>query len=54
MSSFNLVDFCNAQQNPKDCNGHGICQNNDSEEGYSCYCEPGFTGSDCEIGMSVY
>ena len=34
------------------CNSQGICKNDDSASGYTCYCEPGFLGDDCEDGKT--
>ena len=44
-----IVNVCGKPDDPKDCNGNGICENDDSEAGYSCYCEPGYYGDDCEL-----
>ena len=40
------MDVCN----DKDCSGRGICENDESDSGYTCFCEPGFLGDDCEEG----
>ena len=44
----NLVNVCDDPVNPKDCSGRGICENTDTDSGYTCYCEPGYNGDDCE------
>ena len=44
-----LENICGKSDDPKDCNGNGICENDDSDDGYSCYCEPGYYGDDCEL-----
>ena len=44
-----LDNVCGSSDDPKDCSGNGICENDDSENGYSCYCEPGYYGDDCEL-----
>ena len=49
-----LVNVCDDPDNPKDCSGNGICENDDTDNGYSCYCEPGFTGKDCEEGIDNF
>ena len=33
-----------------DCGIHGKCVNDDSDGGYTCYCQPGYTGDKCEKG----
>ena len=44
-----LDNVCGSSDDPKDCSGNGICENDNSENGYSCYCEPGYYGDDCEL-----
>jgi hypothetical protein len=34
------------------CQNNGQCQN-DNNGGYSCTCQPGFTGQNCEIGDAL-
>lgn len=31
-----------------DCGIHGKCVNDESDDGYTCYCQPGYTGDKCE------
>ena len=33
-----------------DCGIHGKCVNDESDDGYTCYCQPGYTGDKCEKG----
>ena len=47
------MDTCNDAVNPKTCSDSGICRNDFSDSGYTCYCEPGFTGDDCENGKII-
>jgi len=37
-----------------DCSNRGICTNDDTESGYTCYCQPGYTGEQCEIEDICY
>merc|ERR1712226_411214 len=30
------------------CSDHGVCTNDDTASGYTCLCEPGFLGEECE------
>merc|ERR1712223_1288838 len=48
------LNVCDDAENPKDCSGNGICENDDTDDGYSCYREPGFTGDDCEEDDPCY
>ena len=40
--------MCDDPTDPKDCSGRGICENTDTDSGYTCYCEPGYNGDNCE------
>ena len=43
---FSLLDINECESNP--CENGGTCMN--LEDGYSCACEPGFTGTVCQTG----
>ena len=47
------MDVCNDAVNPKTCSDSGLCQNDASDTGYTCYCERGFIGDDCENGKII-
>ena len=40
------IDDCNATA----CSGQGICI--DGVDEYSCFCEPGFVGEDCQFPVN--
>ena len=43
-----LADKCETEN--VDCGIHGKCVNDESDDGYTCYCQPGYTGDKCEKG----
>ena len=47
---FSLTDVveCEGQL----CSSHGSCM--DNVNSYSCNCDPGYTGTDCETGMQSF
>lgn len=48
MSGFNIsynINSCPSTHSRLVCSGHGICDDTIGE----CYCEPGFTGTACEL-----
>ena len=44
-----VVDINECESNP--CEHGGTCT--DMQDGYSCACESGFTGSECETGTLI-
>ena len=53
--NFEIINFVKALPctlNPYTCNSHGTCSNN-YLGGYTCSCNTGYTGVNCQYGMRI-
>ena len=49
---FNEENPCGPPDNP--CLNNGRCKEDNSEDGYTCYCDKGFTGENCEYSKLIH
>merc|ERR1712226_569653 len=48
-----FLDQCriNFEKDGMLCSDHGVCTNDDTASGYTCLCEPGFLGEECDTEL---